>query len=303
MLPINSEGKIVTTDIPVRRKSGLALYFAVTFTVTWGFWLVAILIGGTPTSSPTVIPYLLGGFGPVIGAIVVRVRRGRGPLPAHTVKFRAGVRLFWVLPLLVLASATVLAAALLAHLLGGPAVSLTEGQALMATAGGPAPFLISMLITGPLAEEPGWRGTAYPRLRASLSRLQAGLLLGVVWAVWHLPLFFITGTVQAEFGLFSWSGPLFLLSVIPMALLTGYAYDRAGVAASMAVHFGVNTTIALLTVNSPVTLASVVVVQFVVAIVLLALHRDRRVEICGSFSVDPDIVSGHDHHPMAPDRT
>jgi membrane protease YdiL (CAAX protease family) len=279
----------VTTDIPVRRKRGLALYFAVTFTVTWGFWLVAILIGGTPTSSPTVIPYLLGGFGPVIGAIVVRVRRGRGPLPAHTVKFRAGVRLFWVLPLLVLASATVLAAALLAHLLGGPAVSLTEGQALMATAGGPALFLISMLITGPLAEEPGWRGTAYPRLRASMSSLQAGLLLGVVWAVWHLPLFFITGTVQVKFGLFSWSGPLFLLSVIPMALLTGYAYDRAGVAASMAVHFGVNTTIALLTVNSPVTLASVVVVQFVVAIVLLALHRDRRVAPPTGINVRPQV--------------
>ncbi|MFJ9027413.1 CPBP family intramembrane glutamic endopeptidase [Streptomyces sp. NPDC102274] len=72
---------------------------------------------------------------------------------------------------------------------GGPGVSLTEGRELLSAVGGIVPFFVSMLIAGPLAEEPGRRGTAYPRLRASMSRLQAGLLLGAVWAVWHLPLF------------------------------------------------------------------------------------------------------------------
>ncbi|WP_197938806.1 CPBP family intramembrane glutamic endopeptidase [Phytohabitans flavus] len=189
---------------------------------------------------------------------------------------RLSARLLWALPMLVMASATVLAAALLSEGLGGPAVSLTEGRELIATAGGAVPFLISMLIGGPLAEEPGWRGTAYPRLRASMSRLRAGLLLGAAWAVWHLPLFFINGTVQAEFGLMSWGGLLFTLSVFPMALLTGYAYELAGVAASIAVHFGVNTTIALLTVKSPVTQAFVLAVQIIVAAALLASRRDRR---------------------------
>ncbi|HEV7973464.1 CPBP family intramembrane glutamic endopeptidase [Amycolatopsis sp.] len=268
----------MTTATPLRQKSGLALFWAVTFTTTWAFWAIAIALGGPPTSSPTVVPYLLGGFGPVFGAIAVRVRRARlrQSVPAHSVKLRQGVRLFWVLPLLVLASATVLGAALLADVLGGPAVSLIEGKNLIATAGGLAPFLVSMLIAGPVAEEPGWRGTAYPRLRASMNRFQAGLVLGVVWAIWHLPLFFIPGTVQAAFGLFSWSGLLFTLSVIPMALLTGYAYERAGVAASIAVHFGVNTTIALLTVNAPVTQAFIFGVQIIVAVTLIALQRDRR---------------------------
>ncbi|WP_371782329.1 CPBP family intramembrane glutamic endopeptidase [Streptosporangium subroseum] len=271
----------MTITPPVSQKSGLALFWAVTFATTWAFWFVAIKLGGPAMSSPTVIPYLLGGFGPAIGAIVVRVRRARRrqPVPAHTVRLRLSPRLFWVLPLLVMASATVLAAALLADLLGGPAVSLTEGQKLIATVGGPVPFIVSMLIGGPLAEEPGWRGTAYPRLRASMSRLQAGLLLGVVWAVWHLPLFFIPGTVQATFGLISWSGLLFTLSVIPMALLAGYAYERAGVVAAIAVHFGINTTVALLSVNSPVTQAAILAVQIIVAIALLAWRRDRRADL------------------------
>jgi membrane protease YdiL (CAAX protease family) len=285
----------VTIATPVRQQSGLGLFWAVTFTTTWAFWLIAITLGGPATSPPTLIPYLLGGFGPVIGAIVVRARRARRrqPAPAHTVQLRLSMRLFWVLPLLVLASATVLAAALLAHLLGGPTVSFTAGKSLIATVGGPVPFFISMLIAGPLAEEPGWRGTAYPRLRASMSRLHAGLLLGVVWAVWHLPLFFITGTVQAGFGLISWSGLLFSLSVIPMALLTGYAYERAGIAASIAVHFGVNTTIALLGISSPTTQAFIVAVQIIVAVTLLAGQRDRRADL--PVHVDPhprQVVTG-----------
>lgn len=102
-----------------------------------------------------------------------------------------------------------------------------------------------------------------------MTRLQAGLLLGVIWAVWHLPLFFITGTIQASFGLFSLSGLLFILGVIPMGLLTVFAYERGGVPASIAVHFGVNTTVALLTVNAPAAQAIVLVVQAVVALVLL----------------------------------
>ena len=194
----------------------------------------------------------------------------------------------WVPPLLVMASATVLAAALLSHLLGGPMVSLATGKSLISAVGGPGPFLVGMLVAGPLSEEPGWRGTAYPRMRASLGRLQAGLLLGVVWAVWHLPLFFVTGTLQAGFGLISWSGLLFVLSIIPMALLTGCAYERAGVAASMAVHFGVNATIALLGASSPTTLAFMVAVQLIVAVTLIASQREPRAD--RPVHVDPHLA-------------
>ncbi|MBT2234285.1 CPBP family intramembrane glutamic endopeptidase [Nonomuraea sp. NEAU-A123] len=282
----------MTISTPVRQKSGLAAFWTVTFTTSWALWLIAIRLGGSPMSFPTVVPYLLGGFGPVIGAIVVRAGRARRrqPAPAHTVRLRLSARLLWVLPLLVMASATVLVAALLAYLLGGPAVSSTAGQSLIAAVGGPVPFVVSMLIAGPLAEEPGWRGTAYPRLRASMSRLRAGLLLGVVWAVWHLPLFFVHGTVQAAFGLISWGGLLFTISVLPMALLTGYAYERAGVAAAIAVHFGVNATMALLGVSSPMTQAFIVAVQIIVAIALLAWRRDRRADL--PIHADPQPTPG-----------
>ncbi|MFG2584492.1 CPBP family intramembrane glutamic endopeptidase [Streptomyces malaysiensis] len=259
---------------PDRRRSDLILFMAIAFGVSWASWSTAIGLGGSATQAPTALPYLFGAFGPLIGALVIRVRRGRRgePAPEHVVRFQR-TTLFWVPPLLVLASATVLSAALLAHAAGGPALSWEDAKEVMRDAGGPAAFLISMVISGPLSEEPGWRGTAYPRMRASMGRFRVGLVLGVIWAVWHLPLFFIDGTVQNELGLKSPSGVLFAVSTIPMAMLTACAYERAGVVASIAVHFAVNTTMVLLDVKAPVTQAMIIGVQTIVATLLLTTSR------------------------------
>ncbi|MGW2058983.1 CPBP family intramembrane glutamic endopeptidase, partial [Streptomyces sp. NPDC001840] len=102
------------------------------------FWLIAMVLGGSPTGSPAAVPYLLGGFGPVFGAIAVRVRRTRRgePVPARAVTLRQGVRPLWVLPLLVAASGSVVAGALLADFLGVAGVSLAGGRELIASVGG-----------------------------------------------------------------------------------------------------------------------------------------------------------------------
>jgi membrane protease YdiL (CAAX protease family) len=68
----------------------------------------------------------------------------------------------------------------------------------------PAAFVYVLIFLGPLGEEAGWRGFALKRLLTELSPIKAALLLGAVWSVWHLPLFFIDGTTQhklTDFGL------------------------------------------------------------------------------------------------------
>jgi len=58
-------------------------------------------------------------------------------------------------------------------------------------------LLFYLLITGPLCEELGWRGFVLPRLPKRFNPFTASLILGVIWGVWHLPSFFLSGMVQA----------------------------------------------------------------------------------------------------------
>ncbi|OON78813.1 CPBP family intramembrane glutamic endopeptidase [Streptomyces tsukubensis] len=294
---------------PDRTRSDLLLFLGVAFAVSWGSWGAAMGIGGPAANGePAYVPFLFGAFGPLIGALVIRIRRRRRgePVPAHAVRFRAATALLWTPPLMVLASATVLGAAVLGHAAGDPALSWEGAEDAMKSMGGPAAFLVSMLLSGPLSEEPGWRGTAYPRMRATMGRFRIGLTLGVIWAVWHLPLFFIDGTVQNGLGLASPGGVLFAVSNIPMAMLVSSAYERAGVVASIAVHFAVNTTMILLDVHSPVTQALIIGVQAAVVTVLLATGRRSAASPSGSPTGTPTVVAEADGRPkqsgLTPDR-
>jgi len=48
-----------------------------------------------------------------------------------------------------------------------------------------------LVFSGPVGEEIGWRGFVLPRLLEKYSALSASLILGLVWAIWHLPLILV----------------------------------------------------------------------------------------------------------------
>lgn len=52
----------------------------------------------------------------------------------------------------------------------------------------PVVFLQQLLLGSSMGEEPGWRGYALPRMQWRYSSLRAGLTLGLLWGLWHLPL-------------------------------------------------------------------------------------------------------------------
>lgn len=75
---------------------------------------------------------------------------------------------------------------------------------------------------GPM-EEFGWRGFALPLLQQKFSALSASVILGVIWAVWHIPAFYIPGTAQSV-----WDLPTFFLNMVSLSIIMTVLYNGTG---------------------------------------------------------------------------
>ena len=134
--------------------------------------------------------------GPSITALILSAVLGGGALHRLLDGFslgRASAR--WVVVALVLPLAMIAVAIAVSVLaFGAPAPVMT-----IALVGVLArEFVRVLFLGGPLGEELGWRGFALPRLQARLTAFRASLLLGLIWGIWHIPLYFVPGTGQFE---------------------------------------------------------------------------------------------------------
>ena len=82
---------------------------------------------------------------------------------------------------------------------------------------------LPLLILGPLSEEIGWRGYALERLQTRWNALTSSLIVGLVWALWHLPLFLIVGTSQHELDI-PFMG--FLIQMTASSILYTWLYNN-----------------------------------------------------------------------------
>jgi membrane protease YdiL (CAAX protease family) len=124
-------------------------------------------------------------------------------------------------------------------LLGIPAI-VYLGAALKGTISDPFPFspwyqvfpaLVLAFFLGTI-EEFGWRGLALPLLQRRLAPFWAGLVVGIIWAAWHIPAFLMNETVYSAWSAVPYFGGVIAVSVIltPMfnsargSLLIAYLY-------------------------------------------------------------------------------
>ena len=87
----------------------------------------------------------------------------------------------------------------------------------------PIHFLVVATIGGGLDEELGWRGMAQPLLQRRLSLLPANLVLGVIWALWHLPLWLDPTSAQSAYPF-----AVYTAVIVGHSLVTGYLYNASG---------------------------------------------------------------------------
>lgn len=205
-------------------------FFVLTYAISWTLWMPVIL-AGAPPSSPLLVLVLLGSFGPTLAAMVLTVmsdgKIGLKRLLGRLLRWRVGLR--WYALVLLGPPAVALVAAVLAAALGGPSWGFGGAQI---PEGLPAPlaalllaqaFLGGLVLGGPLGEEVGWRGYALPRMQGERGALTSALILGAVWAFWHLPLFFVAGTVQ-----FFLPFVPFVVGFVSLSVVFSWAYNGSG---------------------------------------------------------------------------
>ena len=183
------------------RRYPVTAFFVLACALSWWPWIL-YSVGLSPT--PIV------GVGPFLAALLVLAltegKSGVMGLLRRMVRWRVGLQ--WYAVALLLPIVVILAAAALnVFLLGAQRTSS------VADLGGWSSFLLlfllSLLIPGFAGtwEEPGFRGYALPRLQFRYSALIASLILGVLWAFWHLP-FVVTGEqiwIDATLFIIEWS--------------------------------------------------------------------------------------------------
>lgn len=174
----------------------LLTFFALAFAWSWTCWLLAPVVKFDSNFASSAL-FFLGGFGPSLAAVtVVGMTGGRDCLRAWFAcclqwRGRGGwMLLAFISPLAVLASAAAIQLTLGGVVPPSPAV----GHVALLLMN----FGLVFLVGGPLGEEFGWRGYALPAMQERLGWRTSSLMLGGIWGVWHLPLFFVAGSSQNQ---------------------------------------------------------------------------------------------------------
>jgi membrane protease YdiL (CAAX protease family) len=215
--------------MPRLSKHPVLAYYLVTFAISWGAVLLVVGPGGFLATTSTSASFALVGValmsGPALAGILltslVGGRAGWRDLLSRLRRWRVGTRWYAVA---LLTAPLVTTGTLLALLLTSraflPAIVTAEAKASLLL------FGIAIGLIVPVFEELGWTGFAMPRLRLRHGILATGLIMGVPWGAWHLPMF--AGSAASSGGippalfmaamLFSW--------LLPYRVLMVWVYDR-----------------------------------------------------------------------------
>lgn len=209
-------------------RHSLVLYFALAYAFSWLIWLpLAASVNGLLAVQLSPSLHYLSAYGPLLAALLTTwLTCGRGGLRAlwaSALRWRVGVG--WLLFAAVSPVALWLVSATVLNALGMPAPDWRQlGVVNYLPDLGLFAWPLWILNSG-LGEEIGWRGFALPRLQQRHNALTASLILGALWAGWHLPAFFILPGYRSM-GLSMFPG--FMLLLIAAAVVYTWLYNGTG---------------------------------------------------------------------------
>jgi membrane protease YdiL (CAAX protease family) len=221
------------------KKHPLIVFFLLAYGLTWMVQIPATIFPGWPE-----LLTFLGAFGPVVAAFIVvgfiTGKDGVQQLINPIKKWRVGIQWYFIVlfgPTLMMASSIYLY-----RLLGresGTPVSISMSSMVVEH------FLALFIIfiyqaISVWGEEVGWRGFALPSLQIQFHPIPASVILGVLWGLWHLPLFWIEGSAQQ-----SMSVQFFVLATVGYSIIYTWIYNgtRGSLLMMCLLHAANNTTV------------------------------------------------------------
>ena len=249
----------------------LLAFVLLAFLISWTAWGVLALLGTEPGVNVGGVLWLLGGLGPPIAAVVVTQRtdgsQSTRQLLGRLFRWRVGWQWYGVAVLL--PGIVVIATIIIDAQVRGATTPIPNPEFVLLFVG----LVVASAVIGGGLEEIGWRGFALPRLQASFDAFTASLAVGVVWMLWHAPLFVVPGAVQADLPVLP-----FVVQGIALAVVFTWLYNstRGSILLAVLLHGSFNawlSTVWLLRDDiDPVTLWVMALFVCLIAIGVVAVY-------------------------------
>lgn len=226
------------------RRHPILAFFILAYGLSWAMLLVLYGLLGLPAA----LVILLQTLGPTVAALamvgVLEGSAGRRRLLGQVRMWRVARR--WYVFALVAIPVVCLVAALAVP---GAMVGLAD-QSVVGLGLGFLAIVVVGFVSGPLFEEPGWRGFALPRLQSQMGPLAGTLVLGALWAAWHLPQYLVPEWAAQNGGLDPALVATFLLMVIAIAPIMTWLYNgtRGSLFLVMLAHASINAALTVFVV-------------------------------------------------------
>jgi CubicO group peptidase (beta-lactamase class C family)/membrane protease YdiL (CAAX protease family) len=236
--------------------------------MTWAAWLTAAASSRGVISFEIPLLFIVGGLGPGVAAVfVLRTVDGKAAVDAM---WRALLR--WRVPVSWAFAAVGLP--VLIRVVAAGVDGSFDGLWAWGSAGAPLVTLARYLVQA-IPEEVGWRFFALPRLQARHNALVASLILGALWALWHVPLLLTAGGAEATYPKIA-----YFVDIMASAVLYTWLFNNTKGSVLIAVLFhGVSNTVGTFVI------AEAVVITILAAVVVAVFgprhlsHRNDRVSI------------------------
>ncbi len=221
-----------------RVKHPVLLYLVIACIPPWIGWSL-MAFGVIPQNSPWSGPIFLTGEAVSIAGLAVTfmTQGSQGVLSLLKQAVRAAVPIQWWLYALLLPPSCSVATGILYLMLHGKPIVFKPSAFLQVG----TPALLVPFLFGPLGEEFGWRGFLLPRFVRKFSAVPACFFVGIIWAVWHWPLYYKAIAKSPAEEIF-----FMLANITGLSFLLGVVYLRTNsLLFSMLMHWSSNATLVL----------------------------------------------------------